>query len=175
MKHLAQCTRTIKMKIWRETIRPKNKPKRVSCHTTWTQKELQGPKKAQQASNTTQKTPNQENKEGKKVYATIWANVVYIRSWQWDNLRVYVIVKQKGTYMLWNKARQGRKDENLDLEWKVVFKQWYDKNHNRNESNLRRKVLQTLRKKIHPQYGHQFCYEENLSMTRVNYNKQVWL
>jgi hypothetical protein len=37
--------------------------------------------------------------------------------------------------------------------------------------NIRRKVLQTLRNKIHLQCGCQFCYEETLSMARVNHNR----
>ena len=113
--------------------------------------------------------------QAKEVYVIVWENRAYIHILQWENMCVYATVKQKGTYMLWNKAKQGRKDENSDPEWTWVVKQWYDKNHSRNESNLRRKLLQTLRKKIHPQYGRQFCYEENLSMDRVNHNRQVWL
>ena len=47
-----------------------------------------------------------------------------------------------------NKARQGRRLKNSDPEWTEPIKQWYDKKHNRNESNLRRKKLQTPSKKI---------------------------
>jgi hypothetical protein len=32
------------------------------------------------------------------------------------------------------------------------------------EIKSRRKTLKTQKEKIIPQYGHQFCYEENLSM-----------
>jgi hypothetical protein len=39
-----------------------------------------------------------------------------------------------------------------------------DKKLNINESNQRRKTLQTLKTILYPQYGHQLCYKENISM-----------
>ena len=95
------CKDNKKWKDEEKNFAQKFNQKRVSCHPIGTQQALQGLKKAQQASNLTQQTPDQANRQGKKVYATVWENIVYIRSLQWDSLRVYANVKAKGTYMLW--------------------------------------------------------------------------
>jgi hypothetical protein len=50
------------------------------------------------------------------MYMNVWANNAYIRNMQWDNLHMYATVREKNAYMFQNKARQGRKDENLDPE-----------------------------------------------------------
>jgi hypothetical protein len=52
--------------------------KQVSCQPREAQQALQRPKKAQQSSNPTQQPPNQETKQGNKVYAIVQGNNVYI-------------------------------------------------------------------------------------------------
>jgi hypothetical protein len=54
----------------------------VSCQPREAQQALQRPKKAQQTSNPTQQSLNQENKQGKVVYVTVQENNAYIRSLQ---------------------------------------------------------------------------------------------
>ena len=43
------------------------------------------------------------------MYAIVQANRANIRILQWDSKHMYMIVKEKGVYMLQNKAKQGRK------------------------------------------------------------------
>jgi hypothetical protein len=66
--------------------------------------------------------------------------------------------------MYWNTARLRIRPRNSDSKWKEVVKQSDDKKLKINESNQRRKTLQTLKRRFNPQYGRQFCYEENHSM-----------
>jgi hypothetical protein len=49
----------------------------VSCQPREAQQALQRPKKAQQSSNPTQKSLNQENKQGKVVYVIVQGNMAY--------------------------------------------------------------------------------------------------
>jgi hypothetical protein len=72
----------------------------ASCQPREAQQALQRPKKAQQTSKLTQQSLNQENKQGKVVYATVQENSAYIRSLQRGRTHVYATVKEKGAYRL---------------------------------------------------------------------------
>ena len=78
--------------------------KQVSCQPRETQQALERPKKAQQTSNPTQQSLNQENKKGKVVYVTVQEKSAYIHSLQWDNTRVYMIVKEIGHVQAWKQG-----------------------------------------------------------------------
>jgi len=89
-------------------------------------------------------------------------------------VRMYVAYRRKTRVYTWllrknpricvkNTARLRRRLKNSDPEWTEVVKQWYDKKRNMNESNLRRKTLQTPRNKIHsPVWSPILLWEKSL-------------
>jgi hypothetical protein len=68
-----------KMKNNDKDYAQKVKSQQVSCQPREAQHALQRPKKAQQSSNPTQQSLNQENKQGKVVYAIVQGNRAYTR------------------------------------------------------------------------------------------------
>jgi hypothetical protein len=79
---------------------------------------------------------------------TYQGNRAYVRSLQRDILQMYVTVKPKTMYMFQKQGQAREKDEKIRPRVNRGFQAMIRQEPNRNESNLRRKVLQTLRKKI---------------------------